>query len=177
MHGRRLFAQPGASALQQQEQPQQQQQQQQPQQQPQQQQLDVMEQVLQGRLWPVLSRIQTRQLVVLLEECQAPSFGSKQVLLERLVLLLQEQQTSQQQQQQYDQQQQQQQQQVQQHSQEPYEHVQQRAAMPSKQPPDVAAQQQLLRSVLDVQQVGSWLLEARAQDVCIIDVRWVKGGV
>jgi hypothetical protein len=41
----------------------------------------------------------------------------------------------------------------------------------ARQLPEVAQQQRLLRAVLDVQQVGGWLLEARAQDVCIIDVR------
>jgi hypothetical protein len=32
-------------------------------------------------------------------------------------------------------------------------------------------QQRLLESVVDVQQMGSWLLAARAQDVTLIDTR------
>lgn len=132
----------------------------------------------------VLNRLQTRQLVQVLEDCQAPTFGDKQVLLQRLVLLLQEQRSlqgahshqQQQSQPQDDQQEQygehrvlqasdvsqQQQQQQRRHK------IQQPA---SRQLPEIAAQQALLQSVLDVQQIGRWLLAARAQDVCIVDVR------
>jgi hypothetical protein len=34
-----------------------------------------------------------------------------------------------------------------------------------------AARQQLLASVLDAGEVGGWLMAARAQDVCVINVR------
>ena len=51
---------------------------------------------------------------------------------------------------------------------------QQLAAVRSKQPsPQLAAQQARLASVLDVVQIGKWLLAARAQDVAVVDVRCV----
>jgi hypothetical protein len=118
-----------------------------------------------------------KHLVQVLDECQVPSFGSKQVLLKRLVLLLQQQQQQQQQQQDLNdayldmphQSQQQQGDSVQAFDQQ----QQQKAFLSSRQLPEVAEQQRLLGAVPDVQKVGNWLLAARAQDVCIIDVRWV----
>jgi len=141
----------------------------------------------------VLNRLQTRQLVQVLEDCQAPTFGDKQVLLQRLVLLLQEQWSlqdahsrQQQQPQPQDDQQEQygthtvlqsmdesQQQQPRQQQQQQQQQRQQKGQQPvSRQLPEIAAQQALLQSVLNVQQIGRWLLAARAQDVCIVDVRW-----
>lgn len=116
-----------------------------------------------------------KQLVQLLDECQAPSFGSKDVLLRRLVLLLQQQQQQQDSPDTYldmpHHGHQQQGESVQAHVQQ--QQQQQMGFVSSRQLPEVAAQQRLLGAVLDVQQVGNWLLAARAQDVCIIDVRWV----
>jgi hypothetical protein len=118
-----------------------------------------------------------KQLVQLLDECQAPSFGSKDVLLRRLVLLLQQQQQQQDSPDTYldmpHHGHQQQGESVQAHVQQQQQQQQQMGFVSSRQLPEVAAQQGLLGAVLDVQQVGNWLLAARAQDVCIIDVRWV----
>ncbi|KAF6259169.1 Oligomerization domain-containing protein [Scenedesmus sp. NREL 46B-D3] len=60
-------------------------------------------------------------------------------------------------------------------------HVQQQRRQPAGSPHSrevlaaAAARQQLLSSVLDAGEVGGWLLAARAQDVCVVDIRGRAG--